>query len=107
METFVYLLFMVAVGALIGGVTNFIAIVMLFRPYEPMYVFGKRLPFTPGLIPKRRRELAEQLGKTVVEHLVTPEGLRRKLMDPSFTAEMAESGAGMASEVACAQRNAG
>ncbi|OPX04903.1 DUF445 domain-containing protein [Geobacillus sp. LEMMY01] len=92
METFVYLLFMVAVGALIGGVTNFIAIVMLFRPYEPMYVFGKRLPFTPGLIPKRRRELAEQLGKTVVEHLVTPEGLRRKLMDPSFTAGMAEWG---------------
>ncbi|NNU84162.1 DUF445 family protein [Geobacillus sp. BMUD] len=92
METFVYLLFMVAVGALIGGVTNFIAIVMLFRPYEPMYVFGKRLPFTPGLIPKRRRELAEQLGKTVVEHLVTPEGLRRKLMDPSFTAHMADWG---------------
>ncbi|OQP03271.1 DUF445 family protein [Geobacillus sp. 44B] len=80
METIFYLLFMIAVGALIGGVTNFLAIQMLFRPYEPIYWFGKRLPFTPGLIPKRRRELAEQLGKTVVEHLLTPEGIRRKLV---------------------------
>ncbi|ABO65932.1 MULTISPECIES: DUF445 domain-containing protein [Geobacillus] len=92
MNTFVYLLFMMAVGALIGGMTNFIAIVMLFRPYEPIYIFGKRLPLTPGLIPKRRRELAEQLGKTVVEHLVTPEGLRRKLTDPVFVAEVADWG---------------
>ncbi|MED4879095.1 DUF445 family protein, partial [Anoxybacillus geothermalis] len=92
MGTFIYLSFMVAVGALIGGVTNLIAIVMLFRPHEPMYLFGKRLPFTPGLIPKRRRELAEQLGKTVVEHLVTPEGLRRKLKDPAFMAGVVEEG---------------
>ncbi|AGT30973.1 membrane protein [Geobacillus genomosp. 3] len=92
MDTFVYLLFMIAVGALIGGVTNFIAIVMLFRPYEPIYIFGKQLPFTPGLIPKRRRELAEQLGKTVVEHLVTPEGLRRKLTDHDFAVGMADWG---------------
>jgi uncharacterized membrane protein YheB (UPF0754 family) len=92
MGTFIYLSFMVAVGALIGGVTNLIAIVMLFRPHEPMYLFGKRLPFTPGLIPKRRRELAEQLGKTVVEHLVTPEGLRRKLNDSAFMAGVVEEG---------------
>ncbi|WPZ18992.1 DUF445 family protein [Geobacillus subterraneus] len=92
MDTFVYLVFMMAVGALIGGVTNFIAIVMLFRPYEPIYIGGKRLPLTPGLIPKRKRELAEQLGKTVVEHLVTPEGLRRKLTDSAFAAGAADWG---------------
>jgi uncharacterized membrane protein YheB (UPF0754 family) len=80
MGTIFYLLFMIAVGAMIGGVTNSLAIKMLFRPYHPVYMFGKRLPFTPGLIPKRREELAEQLGKMVVEHLLTPEGIRRKLM---------------------------
>jgi uncharacterized membrane protein YheB (UPF0754 family) len=80
MRTIFYLLFMIVVGAMIGGVTNALAIKMLFRPYHPIYVFGKRLPFTPGLIPKRREELAVQLGKMVVEHLLTPEGIRRKLM---------------------------
>ncbi|MBB3907615.1 DUF445 family protein [Anoxybacillus rupiensis] len=81
METVLYVLFMVAAGAIIGGVTNALAIKMLFRPYKPIYVYGKRLPFTPGLIPKRREELAHQLGKMVVEHLLTAEGIRRKLME--------------------------
>lgn len=84
METVFYFLFMIAVGAIIGGVTNALAIKMLFRPYQPIYIYGKRLPFTPGLIPKRREELAHQLGKMVVEHLLTPDGIRRKLMEPEW-----------------------
>ena len=84
MDTVLYLAFMVIVGALIGGVTNSLAIKMLFRPYHPIYIAGKRLPFTPGLIPKRREELAQQLGRMVVEHLLTPEGIRRKLTEQTF-----------------------
>ncbi|WP_027409892.1 DUF445 domain-containing protein [Anoxybacteroides tepidamans] len=84
MKTVLYFLFTIAVGAIIGGVTNALAIKMLFRPYKPIYVYGKRLPFTPGLIPKRREELAHQLGKMVVEHLLTPQGIRKKLMDQEF-----------------------
>lgn len=84
MKTVLYFLFMIVVGAIIGGVTNALAIKMLFRPYKPIYVYGKRLPFTPGLIPKRREELAHQLGKMVVEHLLTPEGIRRKLTETEF-----------------------
>jgi uncharacterized membrane protein YheB (UPF0754 family) len=88
MGLFFYLLFMIVVGALIGGVTNALAIKMLFRPYKPIYIGGKRLPFTPGLIPKRRQELAQQLGRMVVEHLLTPEGIRRKMNDEKFIQEM-------------------
>lgn len=88
MGLFLYLLFMIAVGAFIGGITNSLAIKMLFRPYRPIYIAGKRLPFTPGLIPKRREELAEQLGRMVVEHLLTADGLRRKLNDESFIRDM-------------------
>ncbi|MEK3646066.1 DUF445 domain-containing protein [Aeribacillus sp. FSL M8-0235] len=75
---------MVVISAFIGGVTNYIAIKMLFRPYRPIYLFGKKLPFTPGLIPKRRDELARQLGKMVIEHLVTPEGIKKKMEEVSF-----------------------
>jgi uncharacterized membrane protein YheB (UPF0754 family) len=84
MDIVFYIVFMMIVGAVIGGVTNELAIKMLFRPYHPIYVAGKRLPFTPGLIPKRREELAYQMGRMVVEHLLTPEGIRRKLTEQTF-----------------------
>jgi uncharacterized membrane protein YheB (UPF0754 family) len=88
MNNFVVLLFMVAIGALIGGFTNSLAIKMLFRPYKALYIGGKRVPFTPGLIPKRREELAIQLGKMVVEHLLTPDSIKKKFQDTKFKDEM-------------------
>lgn len=77
-------------GALIGGVTNSIAIKMLFRPYRAYYFGEWRIPFTPGLIPKRRGELADQLGKLVINHLLTAEGLQKKLENKLFLNEMTE-----------------
>lgn len=79
---------LIIIGAVIGGVTNSLAIKMLFRPYRPIYLGSWRLPFTPGLIPKRRDELANQLGKTVMDHLLTPESIRRKLADAEFQEEV-------------------
>jgi len=84
MDILFVIVMMMAIGALIGGVTNSLAIRMLFRPYNPIYIFGKRVPFTPGLIPKRRSELADQLGKLVMEHLLTAESMKRRLMNSSF-----------------------
>nr|WP_275580734.1 DUF445 family protein [Aquibacillus albus] len=75
---------MVIIGAVIGGVTNSLAIKMLFRPYQAKFLGSWKLPFTPGLIPKRREELAKQLGRTVVEHLLTAEGLQKKLKQSEF-----------------------
>ncbi len=69
----------VAVAAIIGGVTNHLAIKMLFHPREAKFLFGRKLPFTPGLIPKRRDEVAVALGKVVSEYLVTSEGLVKAL----------------------------
>lgn len=57
-----------------------LAIQMLFRPYKAYYLFGKRVPFTPGLIPRRRDELAKQMGLMVVNHLLTPEGIKKRLV---------------------------
>jgi len=72
---------MAVIGSVIGGFTNHLAIKMLFRPLEPKYLFGRRLPFTPGIIPKRRGAIAEQLGKTVVNYLLTPEMFRKKFFN--------------------------
>ncbi|MFP7466134.1 DUF445 family protein [Bacillus safensis] len=78
MNIFTTFIFMIVIGAVIGAATNHLAIKMLFRPYKPYYLFGKQLPFTPGLIPKRRDEVAKQVGVMVMEHLLTPEGIQRR-----------------------------
>ncbi|MFJ5672201.1 DUF445 domain-containing protein [Bacillus safensis] len=78
MNIFTTFIFMIVIGAVIGAATNHLAIKMLFRPYKPYYLFGKRLPFTPGLIPKRRDEVAKQVGVMVMEHLLTPEGIQKR-----------------------------
>lgn len=87
-EFWVKILFMVVVGAVIGGFTNLLAIRMLFRPYKPIYIFGKQVPLTPGLIPKRQDELAKQLGKLVVEHLITPESIQSKVINDASIKNM-------------------
>ncbi|WP_052712218.1 DUF445 domain-containing protein [Domibacillus indicus] len=82
------ILFMGLIGAVIGGVTNAVAIRMLFRPHVPRYIGSWRVPFTPGLIPKRKSELARQVGKIVDEHLLTPESIEQKLNEPEFRGEI-------------------
>ena len=82
------IVFMAVIGAVIGGMTNFLAIKMLFRPYNPIYIGKWKLPFTPGLIPKRQDEIADQLGKLVVNHLITPESIQEKFKDKIFQKEM-------------------
>lgn len=79
---------MVIIGAVIGGFTNHLAIKMLFRPYRAVYIGKWRVPFTPGLIPKRRDELAKQMGNMVVGHLLTPEGIQRKLSQSDFQSDV-------------------
>ncbi|WP_117170814.1 DUF445 family protein [Paraliobacillus sediminis] len=84
MSPVVIVIIMIGIGALIGGITNSLAIKMLFRPHEAKYIGTFKIPFTPGLIPKRKEELAKQLGKMVVEHLITVEGIQNKLFHADF-----------------------
>ncbi|HEY5557995.1 DUF445 domain-containing protein [Acetobacterium sp.] len=68
------------VGAIIGLITNGIAIRMLFRPLRPVKVFGLQLPFTPGLIPKEKTRIAKSLGKVVANTLVNEEVVKKGLL---------------------------
>ena len=67
------------VGAFIGYVTNAVAIKMLFRPLAEKRLFGLRLPFTPGILPRERKKLAESIGRMVEQELLTPGVLRDRL----------------------------
>ncbi|MEX3714863.1 DUF445 family protein [Cytobacillus horneckiae] len=88
MEILTTIVLMVVIGAIVGGVTNYLAIKMLFKPYKAIYIGKWRLPFTPGLIPKRRDEMAVQMGNLVVNHLLTAESIKLKLMNPIFQKEI-------------------
>lgn len=69
-------------GALIGYCTNYIAVKMLFRPRHEVRVFGHRLPFTPGAIPKGKPRLARAVGSVISKYLVTPEDIESKMLTP-------------------------
>ena len=64
-------------GAVIGYFTNDIAIKMLFRPYRAIYFAGRKLPFTPGLIPSNQERLAKRISDTIMGSLLTPEELQK------------------------------
>lgn len=64
-------------GAVIGYFTNDIAIKMLFRPYKAIYFGGRRLPFTPGLIPRNQERLAKNISSTIMGSLLTPDELQK------------------------------
>ena len=71
-------------GAIIGYVTNRIAIKMLFRPLTAKRIFGIRVPLTPGVIPRNRFDLARTIGRMVSEQLLSPQALREQLEQVEF-----------------------
>lgn len=80
-----------AVGAVIGYVTNAIAIKMLFRPLRERRVFGVRVPFTPGILPRERSALAESIGRMVARELLTEEIVRERISAEDFRAAVGEA----------------
>lgn len=74
----------IAFGALAGGITNTVAIWMLFHPYEPPKLFGRTLRLFQGAIPKNQARLAAAVGKTVGTRLLTEEDLTQTFADREF-----------------------
>lgn len=71
-------------GALAGGITNTVAIWMLFHPYDPPKLFGRTVRFFQGAIPKNQARLAAAVGKTVGTRLLTEEDLTHTFADKEF-----------------------
>jgi len=77
-------------GAIIGYATNDIAIRMLFRPHYAKYVFGIKVPFTPGIIPKERFRIAEAVGQSINDNLMNKEVLEKNLLSDEMLAKIGE-----------------
>jgi len=72
------------IGAIIGYVTNRVAIKMLFRPLKKWRIGKIRIPMTPGVIPSRRFELAQNMGEVVGDHLLTGQEISKGLKQDIF-----------------------
>jgi len=68
-------------GALAGGLTNRVAIIMLFHPYEPPRVLGRSVSWLQGAVPKNRERMAGTIGRTIGTHLLSPEDVAAELRD--------------------------
>ncbi len=75
----------IAFGALAGGLTNTIAVWMLFHPYEPPRLFGRwPVRFLHGAVPKNQSRLAAAIGRTVGGRLLTSDDLTRTFTNVEF-----------------------
>jgi uncharacterized membrane protein YheB (UPF0754 family) len=70
-------------GAMAGGLTNAVAIWMLFHPYEP---WGLRSLKLHGAIPKNKARLAKTIGRTVGQRLLSSDDLANQLSAPGVKA---------------------
>lgn len=68
-------------GALAGGVTNRIAVWMLFHPYTPPTLFGRQVGWLQGAVPKNQKRLADSVGRVVGGTLLTPTDIAAELQD--------------------------
>ncbi|WDV47317.1 DUF445 family protein [Clostridiaceae bacterium M8S5] len=67
------------IGAIIGWITNIIAIKLIFRPYKAV-----KIPIInyelQGLIPKRRKDIAKSIGQIIEEELIDIEEIFNTLI---------------------------
>ena len=66
------------IAAIIGWVTNFIAIKMLFHPRKPVKVLFVTIQ---GIFPKRQKAIAERLGHVVANELFSFNDLKQVLVN--------------------------
>jgi uncharacterized membrane protein YheB (UPF0754 family) len=78
------------VGVLVGLVTNWLAIKMIFRPQEPTkYLFG--LVTYQGLFAKRQKDIARDYGLTAEAEILTPKVLIEALTHGEKAEKLTES----------------
>jgi len=83
-------IFLTFIGAIIGWITNLVAVRMLFHPRQPlrMPLLGWQLQ---GLLPKRQADLARSIGETVERDLMSPEMLINHLMQNGYKDEVVKT----------------
>ena len=75
------------IAALIGWITNYLAVKMLFHPRLPFSFLGITIQ---GVFPKRQKQLAEKLGVLVADELFSIKDVTKKLKELATNQESME-----------------
>ena len=76
------------VSALIGWLTNRLAVKMIFRPRKPVRLLGMEFI---GLIPKRKNELARKIAETVEKELISHQDIHLVVTSERFREDILEA----------------
>ncbi|MCQ8211761.1 DUF445 family protein [Cetobacterium somerae] len=76
---------LIVIGSMIGWITNYIAIKMLFRPYKEINLGIFKIQ---GLIPKRRHEIGITLADTIQKELISIDDIMKKLENANLDIQM-------------------
>lgn len=80
MSNFTLILILALIGGIIGWITNILAIKLMFRPINPIKIPIINIKLL-GLIPKRKDDIAKNIGQVVANELLSIDDLINK----SFT----------------------
>lgn len=92
----ILLIFIPFLSALIGWITNYIAIQSLFKPTTEVNIFGFKFL---GVIPKRKKKIAKKLAQVISSHLLSSQDLQNTLKKPENLAIFQEKFSHKAKEV--------
>lgn len=76
------------VATLHGYAAAWLAVKMLFRPRNPVYVFGIKVPLTPGMLPKERDQFIVALATVIGERLLDVETITDEIMQLDLEPEI-------------------
>ncbi len=76
-----------------GWGTNWLAIKMLFKPYNAVKVGGLTVPFTPGVIAKNKGRFAKSMGRFIGDNLLNKDNLIKNFQEqrPKLTETIKET----------------
>jgi uncharacterized membrane protein YheB (UPF0754 family) len=80
-----HILITLFVGAFIGWVTNYLAVLMLFRPHRQLNLLGLKIQ---GVFPKRQAAFAQKIAAVVSRELVSATDIKQILSDASKSGEI-------------------
>ena len=71
-----------------GLLGAWLAVRMVFRPLRPVYIFGWKLPFTPGMIPAERESFLERFAGVIADRVLTVETITDEIVNLGIQSEI-------------------
>ena len=89
MSSIFKIVLLASIGGIIGYVTNVLAIKLIFRPIEPIKIPILNLEIV-GLIPKRRNEIAKNIGEIIQDEFLSMDDILESIMTESDKEKVTE-----------------